>query len=337
MAASSTLLCIHRDPAQLNLLKENGYGLINATTGSDGLRLLMSKSVDAIVLEYHLGLLDGSVVADEIKQVRPRLPIVMLADYVELPQDALKSVDVLVAKSDGPHSLLATIDAVLQTKLSQQSERARAGMSTGGVNMPSSSKRQILLVDDDPCVRETVAMLLISAGYDVSTAGDGFGALLQLRKILPDIVVSDLDMPGMSGFELLSVVRRRFPRILTLAMSGASPGDNFSPEVIADGFYSKGGHAKNLFRTLEQLIRSAPARGSAHQREIAPAWVPRNGDDSHGMPYVVLICTECLRTFQITVVEDSTGHVLEIPCRFCQCTNKYIIQPSSQSAHTPAA
>jgi CheY-like chemotaxis protein len=336
VATSSTLLCIHRDPAQLNLLKEKGYGLITATTGSDGLRLLMSESVDAIVLEYHLGLLNGAVVADEIKQVRPRLPIVMLAEYVELPQGALKSVDVLVGKSDGPHSLLATIHTILQTKQSQQWERAWAELSTPSaeVNMPGSSKRQILVVDDDPPIRETVAMLLISAGYDVSTAGDGFGALLQLRKMLPDVIVSDLDMPGMTGFELLSVVRRRFPRILTLAMSGAYPGDELPPEVIADGFYAKGGHAQNLFRILEQLIRSAPARGSAHQRELAPAWVPRNGNDSHGMPYVMLTCTECLRTFQMTVVEKSTGHVLEIPCRFCSSTSKYIIQPSSQAAHT---
>jgi CheY-like chemotaxis protein len=106
MAAISTLLCIHRDPAQLNLLKEKGYGLITVATGTDGLRLLMSQSVDAIILEYDLGFLNGAVVADEIKQVRPQLPIVMLVDYVELPQGALKSVDVLVAKSDGPHSFV---------------------------------------------------------------------------------------------------------------------------------------------------------------------------------------------------------------------------------------
>src|SRR5204862_3555806 len=85
-----------------------------------------SQSVDAIILEYDLGLLNGAVVADEIKQVRPQLPIVMLVDYVELPQGALKSVDVLVAKSDGPHSLLATIHAVLGTTQSQEFEPARA-------------------------------------------------------------------------------------------------------------------------------------------------------------------------------------------------------------------
>jgi len=139
MAATSTLLCIHRDPTQLNLLKEKGHGLITATTGSDGLRLLMSQPVDAIVLEYHLGLLDGTVVADEIKQVRPQLPIVMLVDYVELSQRALKSVDALVAKSDGPHSLLATIHAILQTKQSQECGRTRATLSTpsAGVSMPN--------------------------------------------------------------------------------------------------------------------------------------------------------------------------------------------------------
>jgi CheY-like chemotaxis protein len=339
MAASSTLLCIHRDPVQLDLLKENGYALITATTGSDGLRLLMSRSVDAIVLEYHLGLLDGIVVADEIKQVRPQLPIVMVVDYAELSQGALKSVDVLVAKSDGPHSLLATIHAIFRKKPSREYEAPRAKGSTTpvGVNMPNPSKRQILVVDDDPAVRESLALLLISAGYDVATATDGFSALLHLRKTLPDVIVSDLDMPEMSGFELLSVVRRRFPRILSLAMSGAYPSDEVPPDVIADGFYAKGGHPTNLFKTLKQLISSAPARGSAHEQEIAPVWVPRNGNDSHGMPYVMLTCTECLRIFPLTVVEENAGRVLAVPCLFCPATSQYIIQPSSHGGRALVA
>lgn len=116
MATNSTLLCIHRDPAQLTMLRENGYELVTATTGSDGLRLLMSRPVDAIVLEYHLGLLDGAFVAAEIKKVKPQLPIVMLADHLELPEGALKSVDALVTKADGSHFLWATIHFVLNVK-----------------------------------------------------------------------------------------------------------------------------------------------------------------------------------------------------------------------------
>ena len=116
MAAISTVLCIHRDPDKLSLLREKGYGMVTATNGSDGLRLLMSRPVDAVVLEYYLGLLDGTVVADEIRHVRPQIPIVMVADPQELPQGALKSVDALVDKSDGPHVLWAAVHFLLSTK-----------------------------------------------------------------------------------------------------------------------------------------------------------------------------------------------------------------------------
>jgi CheY-like chemotaxis protein len=51
-------------------------------------------------------------------------------------------------------------------------------------------------------------MLLNGAGYDVSTAEHGFDALLQLRRVTPSVIVSDLNMPQMSGSEFLSVVRR---------------------------------------------------------------------------------------------------------------------------------
>ena len=116
MGNSATLLCIHRDPAQLSLLQENGYELITATTGGEGLRLLRTRSVDAIVLEYHLGLLDGAVVATEIKKAKPQLPIVMLADHLELPDGALKSVDAIVTKADGAHFLWATVHFILNAK-----------------------------------------------------------------------------------------------------------------------------------------------------------------------------------------------------------------------------
>jgi len=122
MAANSTLLCIHRDPGQLALLRENGYELITATSGSEGLQLLSSRPIDAIVLEYHLGLMDGAVVAADIKKVKPQLPIVMLADHLDLPDGALKSVDALVIKSDGAHFLWATVHFVLNVKPTQRKD-----------------------------------------------------------------------------------------------------------------------------------------------------------------------------------------------------------------------
>jgi len=125
MAAQSTLLCIHRDPDQLLHLEQNGYRLLTATCGHEGLRLLMLQTVDAVVVEYHLGLLDGGVVASEIKQVRPEVPIVMVCEHLDLPDDALKSVDAIVVRSDGQHFLMATLHFVLSSEGAQQRKRAR--------------------------------------------------------------------------------------------------------------------------------------------------------------------------------------------------------------------
>ena len=77
----------------------------------------MLQTVDAIVVEYNLGLLDGAAVAAEMKQVRPKVPIVMVADDLELPDGVLKSVDALVTKSDGPHFLWAAVHFVLNSNL----------------------------------------------------------------------------------------------------------------------------------------------------------------------------------------------------------------------------
>lgn len=122
MAANPTLLCIHRDPAQLRVLQENGYDLLTACNGHEGLRLFRSRPVDAIVLEYNLGLLDGAVIASEIKQVRPTIPIVMVAEHSDLPYGALQSVDVLVSTSDPPHFLWAAVHFLLTVKPAQHRE-----------------------------------------------------------------------------------------------------------------------------------------------------------------------------------------------------------------------
>ncbi|MGB2605965.1 MAG: response regulator [Candidatus Sulfotelmatobacter sp.] len=103
-------------------MQENGYELLTATNGHEGLRVFATQPVDAIVLDYHLGLLDGACVANEIKRVRPTIPIVMLTDNLELPDGALKSVDALVTKSDGAHFLWAAVHFVLNVKPAQNRE-----------------------------------------------------------------------------------------------------------------------------------------------------------------------------------------------------------------------
>ena len=75
---------------------------------------------------------------------------------------------------------------------------------------------RILVADDQFLIRETARQMLESEGYEVLTAADGLDGLHALSKSLPDLIISDLNMPRMSGFEFLEVVRERFPRIATI-------------------------------------------------------------------------------------------------------------------------
>src|SRR5664280_618369 len=87
--------------------------------------------------------------------------------------------------------------------------------------MKDAPKHRILVVDDEPLIRETMSFLLAAQGYEVATATDGFEALLQLLVKPSDLLISDLNMPHMSGFELLSIVRQQFPELPVIAISGA--------------------------------------------------------------------------------------------------------------------
>lgn len=135
--------------------------------------------------------------------------------------------------------------------------------------MLTPSKHEILVVEDDEAVRDSLGLLLQSWGYDVSMATNGFEGLLQLKRSVPAVVLSDLNMPQMSGFEFLSVVRQRFPQISVIAMSGAyHSGDCVPSGVIADAFYSKGhSDTETLLHTVAELIGTSAAHSADHQRE----------------------------------------------------------------------
>ncbi len=151
---------------------------------------------------------------------------------------------------------------------------------------------RLLVVDDDLAIRELLGDALAARGCEVTLAKDGFAALALLRGALPDLIVTDLKMPNMSGFELLSVVRRRFPQIPTIAISGEFHPPVEPLGVLADGFFAKPFTLEDLLAQVAELLRAGPPR-PAMKHDRAPVWVPRNGE------YYVITCTDCLRSFSI--------------------------------------
>jgi CheY-like chemotaxis protein len=201
-------------------------------------------------------------------------------------------------------------------------------MLYGTESLMSAARRgHVLVVDDEAMIRDSTSILLRSAGYDVRTAEHGFDALLQLAAAPADVVISDLNMPQMSGFEFMSVVRRRFPEIVVIAISGAyDSGDQVPGGVIADAFYAKGHHhPEDLLTTIAELISTKEARAASHHSESAPVWIPRNGKDSNGVPFIVLTCTRCLRSFPLSILTENVQEIQETPCLFCSSLVRYVV------------
>ena len=117
------------------------------------------------------------------------------------------------------------------------------------------TNRTVLLVDDDGRLRVVLSAMLAHTGYQVRTAWDGVSALLEIETGVPDIVVSDLNMPRMSGFELLSVLRAQFPAVPLIAMSGAFSCSQVPDGVIADAFYEKGTNPSRLMQLVSAMMR----------------------------------------------------------------------------------
>lgn len=116
-------------------------------------------------------------------------------------------------------------------------------------------KTRVLVVDDEPIILETMSAILEGEGFLVRTAEDRFAALVALRQMPPDVIISDLRMPNMSGFEFLSVVRRRFPHIPIIAISGEYVAVGMPTGLLSDVFLQKGGYTQQqLFDTIRRLV-----------------------------------------------------------------------------------
>jgi CheY-like chemotaxis protein len=117
----------------------------------------------------------------------------------------------------------------------------------------SANLKTVLVVDDKERIRVAIAQVLEEFGYSVRFAEEGPSALREIYQQNPDILVSDLKMPGMSGFELLINVRRLFPTIKVIAMSGSFSGSEVPQGVLADAFYPKGGSVSTLLQAFRAL------------------------------------------------------------------------------------
>ena len=88
-----------------------------------------------------------------------------------------------------------------------------------------TTKTRVLVVDDEADAREMLSAILSQAGFEVDDAADGFAALSKVSRYRPDVVVTDLRMPGMTGVDLLQRIRRIHGDVPVILATGLETWD----------------------------------------------------------------------------------------------------------------
>jgi DNA-binding response OmpR family regulator len=170
-----------------------------------------------------------SVVQDEAKGLR-----LGASDYLTKPID--------------PERLLATVSRVLPP------EEARESTT-------------VLVIDDDPDIVQVLSHTLGRAGYRVSTASNGHDGLTRLFNEIPDLVILDLKMPGMSGYEVIRQVRstRRVAQIPILVLTASDVGDGRERALAlgANEYLRKPISNDQLLAEISRLVHAVGTPASA--------------------------------------------------------------------------
>lgn len=116
---------------------------------------------------------------------------------------------------------------------------------------------RILVVDDDQSLCELLRMHLAAAGYEVSTAADGISAGYQVLKNPPDLILSDVNMPHMDGFEFVAALKadKTLPNIPVIFLTSVEDGNDRGKELGAVAYITKPVRADRL---LELVAKYAP-------------------------------------------------------------------------------
>ena len=116
---------------------------------------------------------------------------------------------------------------------------------------------KILLVDDRKMIRETVKMQLKSAAdlTIVGSAENGIIALQKIEQLQPDIVIIDLEMPGMDGITAIEIISDRFPNTKSLVLSSHDEREYINRAIVAGakGYLLKGTSGKDLARAIRTI------------------------------------------------------------------------------------
>jgi two-component system KDP operon response regulator KdpE len=126
------------------------------------------------------------------------------------------------------------------------------------------SSGKILVVDDEPQIRRVVRVILVGAGYEIMDARSGEAAFLTFREFLPDLVLLDLNMPGVGGLETCRTIRETSEvPIIVLTVRNTEDDKVEALDAGADDYVTKPFGKKELLARIRAAMRRAPSGPSS--------------------------------------------------------------------------
>jgi CheY-like chemotaxis protein len=187
------------------LLEAEGFSVVCAATAEAALELVAQQKFSLITLDVELPGIDGWEFLTRIRDTEPlaRVPVVIIAGVI-----------------DGSLALAGGASAILQKPISRS--QLQDSLAALGLDVLHDRAHTVLVVDDDPTAVEVIAAFLPSPGYAVVRAYGGTEAIVLARRLHPDLILLDLMMPEVSGFDVVDALQRssdtaRIPIIVVTA------------------------------------------------------------------------------------------------------------------------
>ena len=167
---------------------------------------------------------------------------------------------------------------------------------------------RILLADDSPHAQRMGERILRDEGHEVITVSDGLVAMLRLKDARPDLIIADISMPEVSGYELCEYVKNNGGAPVFLTAGAVEPVDESEvARVRADGVLKKPFEASLLLAAIARFeTRGRPAQGSGDTADKAPGSTPGTASPPRS---VVVLDPEQVRA-AVTVALDAALPVL---------------------------
>jgi len=119
-----TILYVDDDSQRLLVLPARlmklGYNVLTASSGAEGLRIFLEKQIDLVIVDYYMPGMSGDVIALEMKNLKPTVPVIMLSGTFSLPAMVVAIVDGFISTSDAPDALSNKIQELLDLCRSQK-------------------------------------------------------------------------------------------------------------------------------------------------------------------------------------------------------------------------